>query len=82
MIHSTTTPSSEYITDDGLQVVCHRIHALYVLVVTPTSHNAFTAAAYLQHTVRFGYPQQPCVFGQAHDDDALHTDRRTWVGAR
>jgi len=51
MIHSTTTPSSEYITDDGLQVVCHRIHALYVLVVTPTSHNAFTAAAYLQHTV-------------------------------
>lgn len=72
MIHNTTTEASEYVTDDGLQVVCQRVNALYVLVVSPTSHNAFTAAAYLQHTVRFG-PE----FGQARRGrrSSSHTDR-------
>jgi hypothetical protein len=74
MIHHTTTEASEYVTDDGLQVVYHRVNALYVLVVTPSSHNAFTAAAYLQHTVRFGP-----VFSQARrgPPSSSHSHQRT-----
>jgi hypothetical protein len=73
----STAGALEYITDDDLRVVYHRVNALYVMVVTPASHNAFAAAAYLQHAVRSTvHSSPPCSLRPAKR--RFDTDQRPW----